>query len=80
MLAVLVLLCEVVLPLEDRNDGLEGAEGFELPEEEAALVAMAVGMTQEGESLPANPSLVNPVPLSITTAGVLMLVMLNCGL
>lgn len=35
----------------------------------AAWVAMAVGKTNDGESLPAKPSFVRPVPLSITTAG-----------
>lgn len=36
----------------------------------AVDVAIAVGKTYEGESFPANPNLVNPVPLSMTTAGV----------
>lgn len=33
-------------------------------------VAIAVGKTNEGESFPAKPNLVKPVPLSMTTAGV----------
>lgn len=47
---------------EDKNEGFEGAEGFE--DEPFALVAIAVGKTHDGASLPAKPSLVNPVPLS----------------
>ncbi len=47
----------------DKNDGLEGVEGlFEEPE---ALVEIAVGKTHDGESLPAKPNFVKPVPLSI---------------
>lgn len=56
---------------DERKDGLEGAAGL-LPEDPDTLVEIAVGKTQEGESLPANPNLVNPVPLSMTTAGVLI--------
>lgn len=41
----------------DKNEGFDGAIGLadEAPE---FLVAMAVGKTQDGESLPAKPSLV----------------------
>lgn len=41
-----------------------------LPEPPALVVAIAVGKTNDGESFPAKPNLVKPVPLSITTAGV----------
>lgn len=50
-----------------RNDGLFATAGLPDPEPPAPaagpFVAMAVGKTKEGESLPANPSLEYPVPL-----------------
>ena len=65
------LVAEVEFPKYDAS--LLAAEGAPTPEDffvlEGAAVAMAVGKTHEGESLPAKPSLVSPVPLSITTAG-----------
>lgn len=57
---------------DDKKDGLAGAIGFD-PPVDRFLVAIAVGNTHDGESLPAKPNLVKPVPLSITTAGVFML-------
>ena len=42
--------------------------------DDAEEVAIAVGKTNEGESFPANPNFVNPVPLSMTTAGVFILI------
>lgn len=50
-----------------RKEGLFATAGRPDPEPPAPpvgpLVAMAVGKTKEGESLPANPSLEYPVPL-----------------
>mmetsp|Transcript_6059 Transcript_6059/g.5982 ORF Transcript_6059/g.5982 Transcript_6059/m.5982 type:complete len:91 (-) Transcript_6059:23-295(-) len=60
--------------LEDKNDDF--AEVLEVLVD-ADDVAIAVGNTNDGESLPANPNLVNPVPLSMTTAGVPILAILN---
>ncbi|KAH3659471.1 hypothetical protein OGATHE_005516 [Ogataea polymorpha] len=47
---------------EVKNEGFEGAGG--LLDEPESLVAIAVGKTHDGESFPAKPSLVKPVPLS----------------
>lgn len=60
--------------LEDKNDDL--ADDLEVFVD-ADDVAIAVGKTNDGESFPANPNLVNPVPLSMTTAGVPILAILN---
>lgn len=64
-------MADVELPKYDVS--LPAAEDAPTPEAffvlEGAAVAMAVGKTHEGESLPAKPSLVSPVPLSMTTAG-----------
>lgn len=49
-----------------RKEGLLATAGRPEPEPPPAagpLVAMAVGKTKEGESLPANPSFEYPVPL-----------------
>ncbi|KAH3664291.1 hypothetical protein OGAPHI_004643 [Ogataea philodendri] len=48
---------------ELKNDGFEGADG--LLDDPDDLVAIAVGNTHDGESFPANPNLVRPVPLSL---------------
>lgn len=58
--------CELPPPPPDRNEGLFAAAGLEpavLPALPApALVAIAVGKTKDGESLPANPEIVRDAP------------------
>jgi hypothetical protein len=48
-----------------RKVGLDGAAGLPEPPER---VAIAVGNTYDGASLPANPSFVRPVPLLIVVS------------
>lgn len=57
------LLPELEAEPPPRNVGF--AVALDFPEDPGALVAIAVGNSHEGESFPANPSLVIPVPLSI---------------
>lgn len=50
--------CELPPPPPERKEGLfatAGRDPAELPALPAALVAIAVGKTKEGESLPAKP-------------------------
>jgi hypothetical protein len=62
---------------EDKNDVFPDEDEDLVDFAEADDVAIAVGNTNDGESFPANPNFVNPVPLSMTTAGVPILAMMK---